>query len=105
MYIYICKCSDIFKLKTVFMKKIKVYFLLTIIMLVAGYNVAKVKQIPMLSDIALGEVEALSRCEIKKNGEIIFECRGNEETDCKEKYKAMFFGTLEVDCSGTFVKH
>ena len=88
------------------MKKIFKLSILAFIISVASYSILSKQKSHenILTDITLSEVEAMASCEVKKNGEVIFRCDGEEEADCQDKYKAMFVGTIEIECSGTYVK-
>ena len=53
--------------------------------------------------LTFGEVESLASCEVTKNDKVIFQCDGNEEKDCKEKYKSLITGEISIVCSGVYV--
>lgn len=53
--------------------------------------------------LTLGEIETLASCEVKKNDKIIFQCNGDDEKDCKERYKSIITGEITIECSGTYV--
>ncbi len=50
----------------------------------------------------LGEIESLASCEVMKNGKVIFRCDGEEENNCRERYKSVFTGEIMIKCSGTY---
>lgn len=87
-------------------KKTKLLFCLAFIISVICYNIQNRQKSNNSSstDFSLSEVEAMASCEVKRNGKVIFKCVGDEQADCQEKYKAVFAGTIEIECSGVYVE-
>ena len=67
--------------------------MLVTVLVSGGIFVYQEKHVEAVSDLAFSEVEALSYCEITRNGKIILECLGDEGT-CSIIYQGY---TLKCD--------
>lgn len=87
-------------------KNFKLLSVLVFIISVVSYSILNKQKShnSVLTDFTLSGVEAMASCEVKRDGKIIFRCDGEEQADCQDKYKAMFVGTIEIECSGTYVE-
>lgn len=84
--------------------KTKKSLALSMILLTAIITVANTENPIAPVQLTLDEVESIASCEVKKNNKIIFQCDGEEEKDCKDKYSSLFTGEISIECSGIYVE-
>lgn len=52
-----------------------------------------------IASLGINDVEAIAACEVSRNGKVVFQCDGEDET-CKGSYTKPIVGKVDLECSG-----